>query len=185
MKYETIIIKNMTCDSCIRLVESELATLGIKIFSLKLGEVKILKNENKTIIQTALQKHGFDIIEGYEELIVENIRLAVIELVSMTQDIENMHFTKYLEKKVERPYKYLSKIFSKHRKTTIEHFLILNKVEKAKEFIQYGQLTFSEIAYALGYANPQHLSAQFKKNANCTMKEFKENHLRRVSLSKI
>lgn len=189
MKEQKFIIKNMTCNSCVELVENELRALGIKKASVKLGEVKIVENKkvNEISIRKVLQKHGFDIVNNYEEEIVENIRLSILELVNGTVGIEKeLKFTLYLEKRLERTYKYLSKIFSKHRKVSIEKYLILAKIEKAKELIQYGELTFTEIADNLGYTNTQHLSGQFKKMAGCTMTDFRDKRTKkRISMNKL
>jgi AraC-like DNA-binding protein len=80
-----------------------------------------------------------------------------------------------LEKKTGKDYSYLSKIFSAVEQTTIEHFIILQKIEKVKEFLRYGDKTLSEIAYALGYKSVNHLSSQFKKYTGLTATQFKES----------
>lgn len=178
----------MTCSSCVKLVEGELKRLGAKKFSVKLGEAKITspKNISSDKIRVALQGHGFELIENYEEIITESIRLAILELVNTPGTLEKEHYANYIEKKLDRPYKYLSKIFSKHKRENIENFFILIKIEKAKELIQYGECNFSEIAYRLGYTNPQHLSGQFRKVVGCTMSEFKENPAKgRISMNKL
>lgn len=188
MKEQKFIIRNMTCSSCIKLIENELKRLGLKNFSVKLGEAKINNKSNISPekIRKALQSQGFDLIENHEEQITENIRLAILELVNAPEGIENeLKFTSYLEKKMRQPYKYISKIFSKHKKISIEKFLILAKIEKSKELIQYGELTFSEIANNLGYTNTQHLSGQFKKMVGCTMTDFRDKRAKkRISMNK-
>lgn len=99
---------------------------------------------------------------------------------------KELRFTDYLETKLKQPYKHMSKIFSKHKKESIETFFIHLKIEKTKELIQYGEMNFSEIAYKLGYTNPQHLSGQFKKIVSCTLTEFKDNPAKnRISMNKI
>ena len=45
---------------------------------------------------------------------------------------------------------------------TIEKYLIHLKIEKVKEYIQLGELNFSEIAYNLNYTSSSHLARQFK-----------------------
>lgn len=189
MKEQKFIIKNMTCNSCVELVENELKALGIKKASVKLGEVKIIdsKTINKNLFRSALQKHGFDLVNNQGEELAEKIRLAILELVNAQVGIESeLKFTSYLEKKIRQPYKYLSKTFSKHKKISIEKYLILAKIEKAKELIQYGELTFTEIAENLGYTNTQHLSGQFKKMAGCTMTDFRDKRTKkRISMNKL
>jgi len=70
-------------------------------------------------------------------------------------------------------YNYLSSLFSSIEQITIEQFVILQKIEKAKELLKYGELTLSEIAYRLGYSSVNHLSGQFKKVTGMSASEFK------------
>ncbi|MBI3520382.1 MAG: helix-turn-helix domain-containing protein [Bacteroidetes bacterium] len=189
MKEQKFIVRNMTCNSCVKLVESELKALGFRKAFVKLGEVKIADDKiiNETIFRSALQKHGFDLVNNYEEEITENIRLIILEIVNNEEGIDSrMHFSELIESKIGRNYKYLSKVFSQNKKISIEKFLILAKIEKAKELIQYRELTFSEIAFNLGYTNTQHLSAQFKKIVSYTMTDFRAKQAKnRISMNKL
>ena len=64
-------------------------------------------------------------------------------------------------------------MFTKCEGCTIEQFYILQKLEKAKEWLQYDQLTIAEIAFQLGYSSSQHFSSQFKKVNGLTPLRFK------------
>ena len=70
-------------------------------------------------------------------------------------------------------YHYLSSLFSSVENITIEQYIILQKIERAKELLKYGELTLSEIAYKLGYSSVQHLSNQFRKVTGMTASQFK------------
>ena len=60
---------------------------------------------------------------------------------------------------------------------TIEKYFILQKIEKAKELIEYEELSFSEIAYRLGYKSVQHLSAQFKEVVGISKTEYQKRKM--------
>jgi len=45
-----------------------------------------------------------------------------------------------------------------------------------KELIRYGEMTFSEIAFATGFSSAAHLSTQFKKLTGMTPSAFKASH---------
>ena len=51
--------------------------------------------------------------------------------------------------------------------------------------IRYGELTFSEIAFATGFSSAAHLSAQFKQLTGMTPSAFKAAHGKRSSLDKV
>ena len=47
----------------------------------------------------------------------------------------------------------ISNLFSSAEGITIEKFTILQKIEKVKELLSYGELTASEIAFKMGYSS--------------------------------
>ena len=67
----------------------------------------------------------------------------------------------------------MANIFSETQGTTIEHYIIMHKIEKVKELIIYDELNLSEIAYKLHYSSVSHLSHQFKKITGLTPTYFK------------
>ena len=95
-------------------------------------------------------------------------------------------FSELIANQLHKDYSGLSKLFSTETGSTIEHFIILQKTEKVKELLQYGELTLSEIADRLGYSSVAHLSAQFKKITGLTPTAFKaDGSLSRKPLDKI
>jgi AraC-like DNA-binding protein len=69
---------------------------------------------------------------------------------------------------------YLANLFSEMQGSTIEHFIILHKVERIKELIFYGELNITEIAYNMNYSSVAHLSSQFKKVTGLSPSHFKQ-----------
>jgi AraC-like DNA-binding protein len=67
----------------------------------------------------------------------------------------------------------MANIFSETKGITIEHFMILHKIERVKELIIYNELNLSEIAWKLHYSSVAHLSSQFKKITGLTPSFFK------------
>jgi AraC-like DNA-binding protein len=57
---------------------------------------------------------------------------------------------------------------------TIEHYIIAQKIERAKELITYNELNLTEIAFKLHYSSVAHLSNQFKKITGLTPTHFKK-----------
>jgi AraC-like DNA-binding protein len=66
----------------------------------------------------------------------------------------------------------MSRLFTEVESITIEQFFILQKIEKVKELLVYGELNLSEISYQLGYSSVAHLSAQFKRVTGLTPSHF-------------
>lgn len=162
----TLYIKNMVCGRCIKVVKSDLESLGYIVKSISLGEAVIdedIKKEDYPKIKETLENDGFELMEDKKARIIEHIKIAVINRIHHENISEDVNFSEYLEKELNLDYNYLSSLFSSIENITIEHYIISQKIEKAKELLKYGELTLSEIAFKLGYKSVQHLSNQFKQ----------------------
>lgn len=181
MKKKNILyIKNMVCPRCIKVVRDELEKLDVVINSIVLGEVKTeLPKEQLPIdkITKVLKGNGFELIDDSISRTVEKIKKIIISVIQEYEDenLTKINFPLLIASEINKEYSSLSSLFSKNEGITIEHYIILQKIEKVKEYLKYDELTLSEIAYKLGYSSVQHLSRQFKKNTGLTASEFKNN----------
>lgn len=172
-------IRNMVCDRCIRVVREELGKLGLDVRSVVLGEAVIAPGQHQLDlerIRSVLRSAGFDIVDDRKAKIVEKIKTAVIRLIhhnEKTKQIE-INFSEYLAEEVNADYHHISSLFSSIEGITIEKYVILQKIERVKELLKYGELTLSEIAYQMEYSSVAHLSSQFKKVTGMTPTAFKK-----------
>jgi AraC-like DNA-binding protein len=177
-------IKNMVCGRCIKVVSDELRRLGIEFNSVTLGEVELASSiSNGTLekLRSSLLENGFELINDSKTKLIEKVKTLIIRSIYEGNKPEKINYSDYLSKESGKPYTVLSALFSSVENTTIEKFIIAQKIEHAKELLVYGELTLSEIAYRLGYSSSQHLSNQFKKVTGFTPSYFKElkEHKRR------
>ncbi len=168
----------MVCNRCIFVVRQELEKLGVVIKNISLGEVETELPVNILPIDkisSVLAQNGFELLENKKAKIVEKIKSLVIKvLYNPKSDPQKLHkFSSLIEKELGWDYNYLSGLFSAQESITIEQYIILQKIERAKELLKYGELSLSEIAYQLGYSSVQHLSNQFKKTTGFTASQFK------------
>lgn len=183
-------IKNMVCDRCKMVVKSELEKVNLHPLSVNLGEVELseleLSANQLNAAKTCLENLGFELIDDRKSMIIEQIKVAVIELVHREANDIKIKHSEYLSRHLNYEYPYLSKTFSDEEGVTIEQFIIQQKTEKIKELIAYGQLNFSEIAWRMGYSSVAGLSSQFKKVMGITPSEYKATHNNdRKSLDKV
>lgn len=68
---------------------------------------------------------------------------------------------------------YITNIFSEYTYTSIENFIIIQKIERAKKLILDGELSLTEISYELNFSSVAYLSTQFKKVTGLTPSMFK------------
>lgn len=158
------------------LVKSELEKLAIPFKSVELGEVTLLRKiseRNKLLLQEKLHRSGLELMDDKKAMLIEKIKNIVVEMVHYSDELPKTNFSDYLSEKLHRDYHQLSEIFSKTKGMTIEHFIILHKIERVKELIIYDELNLTEIAFKLHYSSVAHLSNQFKKVTGLTPSFFK------------
>lgn len=172
-------VKNLNSECCIQLLSQSLKEKGIQINYIKPGQVCITYNQEQfstANIHKILKESGFSVITDREETIVEQIKIAVFELIHLATNSNSIiRNSDYLVDKLQLSYQYLSSIFSKHESITLEKFIILHKIEKVKELLMEGELTLSEIAYQMEYSSVQYLSTQFKHITGVSVSDFKKN----------
>ncbi len=177
MEKHTIYIKNMVCNRCIMVVETELQKLGIHYTSVELGEVSIdqpLSAEKKASLKSVLESLGFELIDDKKSRLIEQIKVLIIDLVQQKDGALDTPLSHYITQHIHHDYQYLSNLFSEVEGITIEKYFILQKIEKVKELLVYDELTLSEIAYRLNYSSTAYLSSQFKKVTGLTPSHFKK-----------
>jgi len=172
-----LFIKNMVCNRCIQVVEEDLSKAGYKVMDIKLGEVLLadeFPDEDIPAIKEMLEKRGFELLEDKSRKLIERIKNLTIEIIHQSNTALKVNYSSFFEKEIGRDYKFLSTLFSSVEGITIEHYIILQKIEKVKELLIYDELTLSEISYQLNYSSVQHLSNQFKKTSGMSPSSFKK-----------
>lgn len=171
-------IKNMVCPRCIMAVQDILSRLHIPYIEVRLGEVVLKEpkeNYDLNTLRAELKNIGFELIEDHQLQFVENIKNLIIDLVRNPQETKNPYnFSTYISDKLGKNYHYLSNIFSEKEGITIEKYMILQRIEYAKELLIYDELSLSEIAWRLNYSSVAHLSNQFKQITGFSPTAFKK-----------
>lgn len=171
-------IRNMVCPRCIKVVREELERLGLDVRNVVLGEVSLSGSIDALpvpAIRDVLERNGFELIEDKRAKIIEEIKRAVLKLARNDHEKNPIRVkdSEFIAREVGKEYHSLSTLFSSVENLTIERYLILQRIEYAKELLKYGDLTLSEISYRLGYSSVQHLSNQFKTVTGMTPTEFR------------
>lgn len=187
IKTVSLHIKNMVCDRCIRVVREELTKTGLAVHHVELGRAEVSGDVSSATIRSVLARNGFELLEDKNAKLVENIKSVLIGLIQ-NGGLEEFkgRLSDYLARSVGKDYASLSRLFSSVEGITIEKYTILQKIEKAKEWLVYDDDSLSEISYKLGYSSVAHLSKQFKLVTGLTPSEFKSlAHNGRRSLDRV
>ena len=169
-------VKNMVCPRCITAVEKVLAELDLAPVNVQLGEAETGVNPSESqfvTLKQKLQEAGFELLEDNKLQLVDKIKSVIINHIHHSENTPVV-FSELIANTLHRDYSGLSKLFSATEGITIEQFIILQKIEKVKELLQYNENTLSEIANTMGYSSVAHLSAQFRKSTGLTPTAFRQ-----------
>jgi AraC-like DNA-binding protein len=184
-----IYIKYMVSIRCKMLVKEELKILGLHFVNVDLGTVEIMEeitSEQRKQLKTALLRSGLELMDDKRAIMIEKIQNIIIQMVHYSDELPKINFSDYLSEKLNHDYTYMANLFSETKGITIEHFIILHKIESVKELIIYDELNLSEIAWKLHYSSVAHLSHQFKKITGLTPSYFRSlKHKKRSALENV
>jgi YesN/AraC family two-component response regulator len=170
-------------------VKQELKKLGLHYLVVDLGEVEIMEeisNEQRELLRMALSRTGLELMDDKRAILIEKIKITIIEMVHHSDENIKITFSEYLSEKLNYDYTYLSNLFSEVQGITIEHFVISHKIERIKELIIYNELNITEIARKMNYSSVAYLSNQFKKVTGLSPFHFKQlKNKRRGSIEEI
>lgn len=182
-------IKNMVCIRCKMVVKAELEKLGLEYTSVDLGEVNLtdrISEEQKKKLDLSLRLSGLELLDDRKSMLVEKIKIIIIELVHYRDDQLKVNLSDFLSEKLNYDYTYLANLFSETQGTTIEKYLINHKIERVKELLVYDELNLKEIAFKIHYSSVAHLSSQFKRITGLTPSQFKQlKHRQRNALENV
>jgi AraC-like DNA-binding protein len=161
---------------CIRAVTELFQKLGFKGVDVSLGQVTTPENLTDAQleeIKLSLVQQGFQLLEDSRNVLVQQIKTTIIQIVYQLEEPLVENFSTYLSDKLGYNYTYMSNLFSAKLGITIERFLICHKIERIKELISYDELSITKIAYKMHYSSVAHLSSQFKKVTGLSPSAFK------------
>lgn len=172
-----IYIKYMVSHRCKMMVKEELDKLEIHYERIELGEVETkdsITPEQRSQLHDALLRSGLELMDDIKAILTEKIKVVIINMIHYIYDKPKIKNSEYISKQLDYDYAYLSATFSEVMGTTIEQYIISNKIERVKELLLYDELTLSQIADQLNYSSVAHLSTQFKKVTGQTPRLFKQ-----------
>jgi len=177
-----LIIKYMVSIRCKMVVKSALKKLGLHSVCISLGEVEVLEEitpQQREQLKTTLLKSGLVLMDDKRAMLIAKIKGVIVEMVHYTDELPKFNFSTILSEKLGYNYTHLSNLFSETEGTTIEHYMLVHKIERVKELILYDELNLTEISYKMNYSSVSHLSRQFKQITGLTPTYFKALKVKR------
>jgi AraC-like DNA-binding protein len=161
--------------ACRVILQEKLEELEIPYQLTGLGEVQIngtITPDQYRNLETAIKRYGIEIIDNPKNALVQKIKEVIIELVYSDAKLPDSKISAYIADKMNLSYSYLAKIFAEVTYTSIENFMILQRIERVKKLIIEEKLTCTEVAWKMNYSSVAHLSNQFKKTTGLSPTKF-------------
>lgn len=162
---------------CKMVVKEELKKLRIQYATVDLGTVQMLRKitkEERESLKKNLLRSGLELLDNKKSILIEKIKDVIIEMIHYSDELPDVNYSDYISEKLHNDYTYLSNTFSEVQGITIQHYIIIHKIEKVKELLLYDELNLTEISYKLHYSSVAHLSNQFKKITGLSPSFFKK-----------
>lgn len=184
-----LIIRNMVCDRCKAAVQRVLEQQGFVVKHIELGEVDLERDPSSDelrVLDGALNDAGFELVAGRDAATIERIKAVIVNMVHHGEGPGGrVRLSDRIAAALNKEYSSLSTLFSQVEGITIEHYFLLQRLERVKELIKYDELSLTEIADRTGFSSVAHLSGQFKKLTGMTPSAFKAAGTGRIPLDRV
>ncbi|MBN8836160.1 MAG: helix-turn-helix transcriptional regulator [Sphingobacteriia bacterium] len=150
-----------------------------KVISITLGELVLkgkITDTDKYNIEQRLKDKGFSLTETYNEKLVSQVKALLINYrEELTVHERTNKLSTFISSNMQMSFSHISRIFSQVESISIEKYLLLLRMERAKELLIQTELSTTEISGRLGYNSPQSFITQFKKETQKTPGEYRLN----------
>jgi len=161
--------------ACRKILEEKLQKMDLQYSFFGNGEIElsdIASEEVLTKLNFELNNYSIQIVENHKNILIQKIKDIIKEMVYSDDKLTGFKNSVYLAEKLNLSYTYISSLFSEMTFTSIENYIILQRIERAKQLIVEDELTISQISYKLNYSSVPHLSTQFKNVTGLTPSSF-------------
>jgi len=167
----------MVSKRCIIRVREVIESIGLNIVEIDLGNIEIaeqLTSEQKSYIATKLLASGLQLREDQDYVMLDSARHWIIDTIANTEEDDDKHLISMMGDALHCSRRQLAQLFARYLNTTMQHYIISQRIERAKYLLQVEDMSLTNIAYKLNYSSVAHLSYQFKKITGMTPTFFKE-----------
>jgi len=179
-------VKYMVCLKDKMLVQSALEKQGLKYKFSFHGAIEFF--EEFTGVQyhelkMSLLKSGLILLDEKESMLIDRIISTIVEVIHYTDTLPKLNFAELISDHAGSESESILKIFSDVKGMSVLQFIVIQKIERAKELLLYDDLSLSEIADILRYKNENYMFAQFKKVTGLSPTYFKRLKNERMEIA--
>ncbi|MDZ7606468.1 MAG: helix-turn-helix domain-containing protein [Cyclobacteriaceae bacterium] len=181
-------IRFMVSLRCKLIAKEELTKLKLQILDTDLGVVEIredITKEQRELLTKRLLRFGMELLDDTRSSLIKKIENETIDLIYEPDPSVPTDFADALTKKLGYQPELISSLFAEVRGISLKQFIIIQKVERAKELLLYDELTTAKISALLKFRSREDLVYQFKKITGLTPSFFKVLKQKRKSVAKL
>jgi YesN/AraC family two-component response regulator len=146
------------------------------IAELEKNELLISSCVKYDLMKSALTKYFGKELSTARGLLFAKIKNMVYDtLRKHTNGPPYIKYSVFLSESLHYSYPYLSNLFSQMHGSSLEQYIIAQRIELVKHLLVVKGLGLSEIAWKLGYCSVPHLSNQFKKITGSSPTKFRSS----------
>lgn len=179
-------VKYMVSLRCKIIVKSEMENLGLTYKFTPHGAIEFnegISEGQYGLLKKKLLKSGMVLLCESESMLIDKIINIIVEVIHYTDTLPKLNFRDVIDKHAVAGEESILKIFSDVKGMSVLQFIIIQKIERAKELLLYDDMPLSKIAELLNYKNKHYLLAQFKKITGLTPSYFKRLKKERMEIA--
>lgn len=119
----------------------------------------------KLLIQNSSENLGIGMMPPYLKDVLKEIENRFLEPLTLDDLSNKAMISKF----------HLSREFKRYIGTTLNEYIILKRLNHAKELLKYSDLSVEQVAYACGFNNVSHFIGLFKRHENSTPLHFRKD----------
>lgn len=181
-----LFVKYMVCLRDKIVLQSELDRLGFKYDITVHGAVHFLNEfaiDQHQELRKRLSKFGLDLLDEHDSMLINRIIQTIVQVIHYSDALPKLKFSDLISDYAGEETDSILKIFSDVKGMSVLQFIIIQKIERAKEMLLYEDMPLSEIAELLNYKNQHYLAAQMKKVTGLTPLDFKRLKKERLKIA--
>ncbi len=181
-------VRYMVSLRCKLIVKEELTKLKLPIVDTELGAVEIRDNitpDQRELLANKLLTFGMELLDDTRSSLIKKIELEIINLINHAEPSVQIDFSDALTQKLGYQPELISSTFAEVKGISLKQFIIIQKIERAKELLLYDDMNTLDISSLLGFHSREDLVYQFKKITGLTPSFFKVLKQKRRGVIKV
>lgn len=171
-----LFVKYMVCLRDKLILKSELEDLGFSYNFSPHGAINFHESytqDQYKKLNKRLSKYGMVVLDEDSSMLIDKIIQTIVQVIHYSESLPAVNFSDLVHQYSGKESESILKIFSDVKGMSVLQFIVIQKIERAKEILLYEDMSLSDIAELLNYKNKYYLSAQMKKVTGLTPSAFK------------